>query len=131
MQTFYEQSVDIMPFKRKTKSRRAPSKFAKAIQALKRMRPSQRCIAIRHANDRFIRDMVSHVRKLRNKKLSPKMVKQVKRHSQNLRWIANPKISLKKKRNRLAQKGGLAFLPLLAPIIGAVAAPIINKVLGN
>ena len=120
-----------MAFQRKTKRRRAPTKFVKAIQVLKRMHPSQRCLAIRNSNDRFIRDVVSHVRKLRNKKLTPKMVKQVKRHSQNLRWIANPKISLKKKRNRLAQKGGLAFLPLLAPIIGAVAAPIINKVLGN
>lgn len=131
MQRFYEQQVDMMAFKRKRKTKRTPSKFAKAIQALKRMRPSQRCIAIRHSNDRFIRDMVSHVRKLRNKKLSPKMVKQVKRHSQKLRWIANPKISLKKKRSRLAQKGGLAFLPLLAPLIGAVAGPIINKIMGN
>ena len=120
-----------MAFQRKTKRRRAPTKFVKAIRELKHMRPSQRCIAIRHSNDRFIRDVVSHVRKLRNKKLSPKMLKQVKRHSKHLRWIANPKISLKKKRQRLSQKGGFAFLPLLAPLIGAVAAPLINKVLGN
>ena len=59
------------------------------------------------------------------------MVKQVRRHSQKLRWIANPKISLKKKRSRLSQKGGLSFLPLLAPLISAVAGPLISKALGN
>ena len=115
------------------RSKKKPSKFAKAIQALRRMRPHQRTIAIRQSNDRFIRDVVSHVRKLRNAKLSPKMAKQVKRHSQKLRWFINPKISLKKKRNCLVQKGGFfpALVPILGPIMGAVAGPLISSLLSK
>ena len=117
-----------MPRRTKKKSRRKPAKFAKAIQALKRMRPSQRTVAIRQSNDRFIRDVVSHIRKLRNTKLSPNMRKKVKRHSRKLRWMADPKISLKRKRNRLVQKGGFIPWPILAPILGAVAGPIANAI---
>ena len=117
-----------MAFQRKNKkSRRTPTKFIKAIHALKRMRPSQRCVAIRHSNDKFIRDVVSHVRKLRTRKLPLKMVGHVKKHAKSLRLIANPKVSLKKKRNRLSQKGG-GILGILLPLLGAVAGPIIKRV---
>ena len=116
-----------MAFKKKKNSR---SKFRKAIQVLKRMHPSQRCIAIRNSNDKFIRDVVSHVRKLRSRKLPMKMEGQVKKHVKSLRLIANPKVSLKKKRQRLSQKGG-GLLTVLLPMLSAVAAPIISKAFGN
>ena len=116
-----------MAFKKKKTSH---LKFVKAIQTLKRMRPSQRCIAIRNSNDKFIRDVVSHVRKLRSRKLPLKMEGHVKKHVKSLRLIANPKVSLKKKRQRLSQKGG-GLLSVLLPILSTVAAPIISKVLGN
>ena len=116
-----------MTFKKKKTSH---SKFVKAIQTLKRMRPSQRCIAIRNSNDKFIRDVVSHVRKLRSRKLPLKMKGHVKKHAKSLRLIANPKVSLKKKRQRLSQKGG-GILKVLLPILGTVAGPIISKGLGN
>ena len=117
-----------MPFKKKKKTSR--SKFGKAIQVLKRMRPSQRCIAIHNSNDKFIRDVVSHVRKLRTRKLPLKMKGHVKKHAKSLRLIANPKVSLKKKRQRLSQKGG-GLMTLLLPMLSAVAAPIIRKAFGN
>ena len=51
-------------FQRKMKRRRAPTKFVKAIQVLKRMHPTQRCLAVRHSNDRFIRNVVSPCAKI-------------------------------------------------------------------
>ena len=117
-----------MAYQKKKKSRRTSSKFVKAIQTLKRMRPKQRYIAIRHSNDKFIRDVVSHVRKLRNRKLSPKMKGIVKKHTKSLRLLANGKVSLKRKRNRLSQKGG-GILGVLLPLLSAVAGPIIQRAL--
>ena len=100
--------------------RRHSSKFSSAIQSLRRMKASQRCKAIRFANDKFIRDIVSHVRKLRNKKVSPQVRKTLKRHGKKLRFISDPHVSLQRKRKTLSQKGG--FLPASLPILAPLAA---------
>ena len=105
------------------------SKFRKAIQALRCMKPNQRCSAIRSANDNFIQDIVKCVRKLRTKKLSPKDAKHVKSYATKLRFISSPKVSLKRKRKTLSQKGG--FLPALLPILGPLAASVIGPVVGG
>ena len=92
------------------------------------MKPSQQSNAIRHANDKFIRDIVSHVKKLRTKKLTGKALKAVKQHSAKLRLISSPKVSLKRKRKILSQKGGIhPIFALLAPIAGAVIGRIISS----
>ena len=118
---------------RRTKKRRQkPTKFVKAIQALKRMHPSQRCVAIRQSNDKFIRDVVSHVRQLRRKKLPAKMKDTMKKHAKTFRLIANPKVSLKRKRQTLSQKGGFGpLLSILAPVAGALIGPLIRSMLST
>ena len=105
--------------------KRKPSKFSKAIQSLQRMKGDQRCNAIRFANDKFIRDIVSHVKKLRTRKVSAKDQKLLKRYSTKLRFISSPKVSLQKKRQTLTQKGG--FLPLLLPILTLAIGAMIAK----
>ena len=117
----------------KRKAKRKPSrkdvKFSKAIQSLQRLKPSQRCVAIRHANDKFIRDIVSHVRKLRRKKLSAKMNDTIKKHAKTFRLIANPKVSLKRKRKTLSQKGGFGPLfSILAPVAGSLIGSLVRKI---
>lgn len=109
--------------KRKANSRKS-SRFSNAIQSLRRMKASQRCQAIRLANDKFIRDVVCHVKKLRNKKVSPKNKKLLKRHAKRLRFIVNPKISLQRKRKVLSQKGGF-----IGPLLGALL-PVVTSVAG-
>ena len=107
--------------------KRKSSKFSKAIQSLRRMKPNQRSKAIRHSNDKFIRDIVSHVKKLRTKKLTGKALKAVQQHSAKLRMISSPKVSLQKKRTVLSQKGGIApIFALLAPIAGALIGRMIR-----
>lgn len=57
-------------------------------------------------SDKAIRKIVSYVRKLRTQKLSPQMQKVVKRNASKLRIMSDPKVSLKRKRKLLVQKGG-------------------------
>ena len=100
--------------RRTKKSRRKPTKFVKAI---------------RQSNDKFIRDVVSHVRKLRRKTLPAKMKDTMKKHAKTFRVIANPKVSLKRKRQTLSQKGGFGPLfSILAPVAGALIGPLIRKI---
>ena len=117
----------------KGKKRTKSSKFAKAIGVLRGLKGSQRYSAIRNANDKFIRDIVSHVKKLRSRKLSSKLQKIVKQHSAKLRLITNPRVSLKRKRTALSQKGGLlpALLPLLAPLAAPLVKPVVDLITGR
>lgn len=124
-----------MPYRKPVKrgkrksGRRKASKFSKAIQSLHHMKPNQRYNAIRNANDKFIRDIVSHVKKLRTRKLPPKVKKSLKHYSTKLRFISSPKVSLQRKRKTLTQKGGFlgALLPMLAPVLGSVLGGIFGK----
>ncbi len=64
-----------------------------------------------------------------NIKLSPKQKKALSRHKKHLRNLTTKKLSLKKKRHLLVQKGG--FLPaLLGPIIG-IASSLIGGLLNR
>ena len=101
--------------RRKQTAKRKNSKFSKAISSLRKMRPNERHDAIRHANDRFIRDLCSKLGKLKRKKLTEEERKFVKKHKSKLKVLCNRRNSIAKKRRMLSQKGGL--LPLLAPMI--------------
>lgn len=60
-----------------------------------------------------------------NVQLSPESKRRLKRHGNHLRQLASKRVSLRKKRSLLVQKGG--FLPtLLVPILG-VAASLISS----
>lgn len=117
--------------KRKSGKRKSSKtqKFSSAIQSLRRMKASERCNAIRFANDKFIRDIVSHVKKLRNKKVSPQVRKKMKNHSKYLRFIVNPKVSIQRKRKALSQKGG--FLPALLPMLAPLAINLLGGIFGK
>ena len=101
--------------RRKQTAKRKNSKFSKAISSLRKMRPNDRYDAIRHANDRFIRDLCSKIGKLKRKKLTEEERKFVKKHKSKLKVLCNRGNSIKKKRRMLSQKGG--FIPFLAPLI--------------
>lgn len=117
--------------KRRSGKRRSgkTSKFSSAIQSLQRMKPNQRRNAIRYANDKFIRDIVCHVKKLRTKKLPPQLRKTLKKHSTKLRLISSPKVSLQRKRKTLTQKGG--FFPALLPLLAPLAANVLGGIFGG
>ena len=60
-----------------------------------------------------------------NIQISKTNVQKLKRHKDALRLIVQPKLSLKRRREALKQKGG--FWPLLIPLIGSVISGIIGK----
>lgn len=78
------------------------------------------------ANNGFIRQMCTHIKKLRHKKLRGKQIKALKRHAPKLRTLVNSKVPLSKKRRLLSQRGGL--LPMLAPILMSTIGPAIRGI---
>ena len=78
------------------------------------------------ANNGFIRQMCTHIKKLRHKKLSGKHVKVLKRHAPKLRQLASSKVPLAKKRRLLSQRGG--FLSMLAPVLMSTIGPAIKGI---
>lgn len=117
--------------KRTTNRRRSvPRKkvrFNKALSILKSMKKSDRCKAIASSNNKFIRDFCTAVKKLRSKKVSPKLRKRLAPYKGQLRKLANPKVSIGSKRKVLTQRGGV-ILPLLAPLLAPLIGPVVRSV---
>ena len=113
--------------RRETKKRN--SKFTTTLFRLKKLKASQRHEAIKIANNKFIRDFATQVKKLRQvKSLRPSLQKKLKQHSKALRKLTNKKTSIKMKRKILSQRGG--FLPLILaalPAIGSIVGGIISR----
>ena len=120
--------------KRRRKSRRGrrrqsvKPKLVIAMNKLKNMGASRRVAEISAAPDKLIRDMSSALHKARRHSVSlPKgLAKQVKKHAKSLRLLSNPRISVKKKRTLMKQKGGgilgtvARLIPIIGPIIGGL-----------
>ena len=115
--------------KRRRKTKRHDSKFSTTLLRLKRLNASQRHQAMKIANNKFIRDFTTEVKKLRQVKgLRPSLQKKLKRHSKALRKLTNKKTSIKMKRKILSQRGG--FLPLILaalPAIGSIVGGILSR----
>ena len=78
------------------------------------------------ANNGFIRQMCTHIKNLRYKKLKGKQIKALKRHAPKLRKLVSSKVSLNKKRRLLSQRGG--FLSMLAPVLMSSIGPAIRGI---
>ena len=108
------------------KANRSNTKFRLALLQLKRLKPHHQCEAMKMANNGFIRQMCTHVKKLRRAKLNGKQIKSLKRHRNKLRTLANANVSLTRKRKLLSQRGG--FLPFLIPLLGSIVGPAIKGI---
>lgn len=110
--------------KRQHKRHNASQHFSQALHKLKRLKPAQRCEAIKLSNNNFIRQFCAHVKKLKHQKIHPKYQKALASRKATLRKLTNNKVSLKSKRKILSQKGG--FLPAILPLMLGLAGPISN-----
>ena len=107
------------------------SNFSSALCQLKRLKGNQQRQAMSMANDSFIRQFCSRVKKLKHAKLSPKLERKLRRHRKKLRMLASTKTSISKKRKSLSQRGGLFPLLLAAlPALGSIAGAAINAATG-
>ena len=106
-------------------------KLIHAMHKLKNMGASRRVREMATAPDTLIRDMSTALRKARKRKVTlPKgLAKQVKKHAKSLRLLSNPRLSIKRKRTLIKQKGGgiLGTIARLIPIIGPVLGPILGS----
>ena len=90
------------------------------------MKVNDRSSAIRHANNKFIKDFCSIVKTLRFKKLTQKQLRVVKKHKKSLRRLINSRISIPEKRHTLSQRGGL-----LGAVLGSLVIPAIAGLLSG
>lgn len=64
--------------------------------------------------------------------LSPHQKKCLAKHRHVLRQMVQKKIPIRQKKKMLVQRGGiLPLLPLLAPLLGTIAKPLLKGVLGT
>ena len=113
--------------KRRIVSKRGNTSFRRALHRLRKLKPTHQSKAIGMANNAFIRQMCSHVKKLRyNKKVASKSAKRLKRHRTKLRQLVSARTSIDKKRKLLSQRGG--FLPALLPLLLSAVGPIVGGI---
>ena len=112
--------------KRGRKINKSSAKFRTALMRLRKLKPHHQCEAMKMANNGFIRQMCTHIKKLRHRKLSKKQVKGLKRHAAKLKTLANSKVSIAKKRRILSQRGG--FLPVIAPLLMSAIGPVVRGI---
>ena len=115
--------------KRKPRKVKGKNSFHHTVNRLKKLSRGAQVQAMSVANNRFIRDFVTHVKRLRHQKLSPKQQKVIQRHKLKLRKLVNRRTKLSSKRHLLSQKGG--FLPALIPLIAAAAGPVVAAIVGQ
>ena len=96
------------------------SNFSSALCQLKRLKGKDQSRAMSMANDSFIRQFCSRVKKLKNAKLTPKLSTKLRRHRKKLRMLTNTRTSIKRKRKALSQRGGI--FPLLMAALPAIAS---------
>ena len=112
--------------KRKAVGKRTGA-FRRALQRLKRLKHNHQCQAIGMANDAFIRQMCTHVKKLRySRKVNAKSAQRLKRHRGKLRQLVSARTSIAKKRKILGQRGG--FLPALIPLLISTVGPLVGGI---
>ena len=125
-----QQSKRATPRKRNSKQRPKKrgtnkiSKFDIALKKLKGMKLNQQREALKMSNDAFIRQMCTHVKRLRHAPMSLALQKRMQKQRKNLQKLVRPKTSIRIKRGMLTQRGG--FLPLLM-----AALPAIGSLVGN
>ena len=117
--------------RRRRRSHGVKSKLIHAMSKLKNMGASRRVEEVAAAPDRLIRDMSTALRKVRkrNVTLPQGLAKQVKKHATALKTLSNARVSIKKKRSLIRQKGGgiigtiAKLIPIVGPIVGSLLDP--------
>ena len=117
--------------RRRQRKQIVKSKLVHAMNKLKNMGASRRVEEVAAAPDRLIRDMSTALRKVRKRKVTlPKgLANQVRKHAKTLRTLSNPRLSIKKKRSLMTQKGGgilgtiARLIPIVGPLVGNLLPP--------
>jgi len=107
--------------KRVKKSTKKLTKFQTALIRLRKLPRGKQQQAISMANNKFINQFCSNIKRLKYAKLNAKQQKLVRKQRNNLQALVKKRTSIQRKRKILSQRGG--FLPFLLPLLGSVVAP--------
>ena len=103
------------------------SHFATAVYRLKKLPKRRQAQAIGMANDKFIRQLCSRVKALRHAKLSKNTAASFRRHGKQLRSLTNSRVSVKRKRKILTQRGGGIIAPIIATLAGSLLSGLFGR----
>lgn len=112
---------------RVTKHNRKCSNFKLILSKLRKLKRPQQVQAIRLANDSFIREFCSHVKKLRYAKMPMVTANKLKRRSKALQILINKKSAIQRKRKILTQRGGGIIAPLIAAFLPTIIGAITSR----
>ena len=103
--------------------------FNTAVCRLRKMKGHECRQAISMANNKFIRQFCSEVKKLRSRKLPTKTSKKLKSEAKSIRKLLHKKTSVNAKRKMLSQRGGFltVLLAALAPVLGSALGGIFGR----
>ena len=118
--------------KRRSKARRKArkggnAKFAHAIRRLRKLPKQQQVQAMGMANNKFIRQLCTHVKKLKHAKVSAKTAKSLRRHAKQIRKLVHRRTSITQKRKMLTQRGGGLITGLIIPAVASLVGAIFGR----
>lgn len=116
-----------------TSKMRNVAKQAPLLEAFRVLNKKQLKAVIRDAHPNLIHSIceVCHNLLKANIPLSNCQLKKVKKHKKVIRALAAKGQSVSKKKKILNQRGGFAFLPLLAPLLASAIGGIVGKAVGK
>lgn len=99
------------------------------MQALFHLNDKQRKALLQQADAKLVRRICECALNvlIGNVPLDKREKARLRRHAGTLRKLAEPRVSLSKKKKIILQRGGGGFLPaLLAPLVGSILADLIK-----
>lgn len=115
--------------RRVKKSTKKLTKFQTALIRLRKLPRGKQQQAISTANNKFINQFCSNVKRLKYAKLNARQQKLVRKQRNNLQALVKKRTSIQRKRRILSQRGG--FLPFLLPLITSIVAPAVGAAIGK
>ena len=108
--------------RKKTRRTNKRSNFAHALQRLKSLKGNEQQQAMNMANNNFIRQFCSYLKKLKRMKLTRKKKQALQKHKKQLRQLVNARTPISKRRHILTQSGGGILRSILSsiPVVGTV-----------
>lgn len=109
------------------------TKHAPVLEAFKVLNKKQTKAVIKDAHPQLISCICELCLNLlkNNIPVSNCTLKKVKKHKKLIRALATKGESVAKKKKLISQKGGFAFLPLLAPLLASAIGGVVGKAIGK
>ena len=111
------------------KSAKKLTKFQTALIRLRNLPRGKQQQAMSMANNKFIDQFCSHVKRLKYAKLNARQRKLLRKQRAKLQSLIKKRTTIQRKPQILSQRGG--FIPFLLPLLASVVAPALAAAIGK